>query len=375
LSLILNLEVEKLSLGGDGVARKDGLVYFIPFAAPGDLLKVRITEKKKNFARAEIIEVLRPGPNRQAASCDVFGKCGGCNWQHLSYPEQLLQKDLIVKEQLRKVVDEKTEFFKILPSPKPFDYRNRVQLKYDGKDLGFYARNSHKIVSFSKCWITDPAINAEISKLKISLNSTPVSKLELYLDSDHRVHKSVDGTGEAGGFSQVNTDQNAILIDKVMEWTSQLNPKQIYDLYAGSGNFSFPFAEKFKESFVDAVELSSVSVDQAKKIQISESKFKNRLQFHCADVAHFLNTISVESNDLIFLDPPRVGCADTVIDGLGSSEVSRIFYLSCNPATLARDIARMQKLRPWRLRKVQPLDMFPQTDHIETLIELSIDSQ
>jgi 23S rRNA (uracil1939-C5)-methyltransferase len=373
----LELEIEKLSLGGDGVARKDGLVYFVPLAAPGDLLSVKITEKKKNFARAEIIKILKPGPSRLKPPCPVFGKCGGCNWQHLSYHEQLKQKNLIVREQLRRVTNAETIFLDIVPSPKPFNYRNRIQLKCDGKNIGFYAKSSHQIVGFDECLISDPQINSKIRELKNGVGKSIPERIELFLDETGQVHQTHENSNEeeAFGFSQVNTEQNLNLIQTVLQWTKDFKPRLILDLYSGSGNFSFPFVEAFSEATVVAVELSSASVGRGQMLQEKRKIASEKLQFRLSDVGQFLKKQSVDSADIIFLDPPRIGCAEEVISSVAQQRPERIFYVSCNPSALARDLARMQLVAPWKVVRVQPFDMFPQTDHIEVLVELKIDTE
>jgi 23S rRNA (uracil1939-C5)-methyltransferase len=376
---ILEVEVEKLSFGGDGIARKDGLVYFIPRSAPGDLLQIRLTEKKKNFARAEIVDILKAGPSRIQAPCPYFGRCGGCTWQHISYEEQLKQKQAIVEEQLNKVLSRKIEVLPILPSPNPFRYRNRIQLKFDGKNLGFFARQSHNIIDIDDCLITEEVLAGEITTLKNELrakNQAATPKIELLRTPQNKIERVFEDSPYEGiGFSQVNTRQNENLVHTVLNWMKPYRTSQIYDLYAGAGNFTFPLMTEFSQASFAAVELSEKSVQQGQNYVRSQNISPKKLKFYLSDVELYLKRTPLVEGSLVLLDPPRAGCSENVVRTLAvQKKIQKIFYISCNPAALARDLERFQKFGNWTPLRVQPFDMFPQTDHVETLVELGIDS-
>ncbi len=374
---ILELEIEKLSFGGDGIARKDGLVYFVPLSAPGDLLKVQTTEKKKNFARAEILEILRPGLSRILPPCPYFGTCGGCDWQQISDDEQLKQKQMIVREQLAAHITSRTEILPILASPKTFRYRNRIQLKFDGKNLGFFARQSHQVIDIQDCPITEQEIADQIPLLRVRLAGTPaVAKIEILRTPAGKIQESFEGSPFEGvAFAQVNSAQNEKLIETVLQWMAPSDPRLIYDLYAGSGNFSFPLLTQFPKANLTAVELSAKSV-QAANILLKERNISPaKARFYLSDVELFLKRQVLDPESVILLDPPRAGCSENTIRSLCSQKLKRIFYISCNPAALARDLGRFKTLGGWTAVRVQPFDMFPQTDHVETLVELAVDSE
>lgn len=375
----VELEIEKLSFGGDGIARKDGLVYFIPRSAPGDLLRVRVVEKKKNFARAEIVEILKEGPSRIQAPCPYFGRCGGCTWQHISYEEQLNQKQRIVEEQLAKILPQTTQILPIVPSPEPFRYRNRIQLKFDGQNLGFFARQSHQIVDIDDCPITEEALAQEILPLKkelLSRKEKAIAKIELLRTPENKIEKVFeDSPFEGVGFSQVNTRQNENLIKTVLEWMKPHKTSHVYDLYAGAGNFTFPLLTEFPQAALTGVELSDKSVRQAQSFIRNQNISPKRIQFYLSDVELFLKRTTLAKGSLVLLDPPRAGCSENVVRTLAvQKEIQKIFYISCNPSALARDLERFRSFGGWVARRVQPFDMFPQTDHVETLVELEIDS-
>lgn len=375
---VLEIEIEKLSFGGDGIGRHEGLVYFVPFSAPGDRLRIRVLEKKKNFARAEIVEILNPGSSRIQPPCPVFGRCGGCTWQHVSYEEQLRQKQQIVEEQLRRFLPKGLRIEPIVPSPMPFRYRNRIQLKYDGQKLGFFERQSHNVIDISDCPITEEVLAQEILPLKADLQrqkSGSVAKIELLRTPQDKIEKVFeDFPFESVGFSQVNTEQNKNLVSKTLEWMKNADSSMIYDLYAGAGNFTFPLMHEFPKASLEAVELSEKSVQSAQKTIRDRQLNSRRVKFYLADVELYLKRRPLEDGSLVLLDPPRPGCSESVVRILAGQKLKRIFYVSCNPAALARDLERFKKFGSWAALRVQPFDMFPQTDHVETLVELGIDS-
>lgn len=373
---LLEVQIEKLSLGGNGIARHSGLVIFIPFSAPGDSLKIEITEVKKNFAEGRILEILMPSSFRTKPPCPVFGTCGGCNWQHLQYSEQLNQKQLILEEQLKGLIDPRLIEI-IQPSPLEFRYRNRIQLKSKAGKVGFFKRGSHDIVDINDCPITLQEITAEIPKLRNNTDPNKLEKrLELQLDRQGKVHLSnEDSPFEGEGFSQINEAQNQNLIRELVNWCKPIQFSQFIDLYAGAGNFTFPIFEAFPKAKITAVEL------HPKSVQIGREKLKTRslspkqIEFYLSDVENFLKRSLIPKDSLVLLDPPRIGCSENVIKYLAQQPLQRMFYISCNPSALRRDILRLKSFNSrWQILRAKPFDMFPQTDHIETLVELGIDT-
>lgn len=374
----IEIDIEKLSFGGDGIGRHEGLVYFVPYSAPGDRLKIKVIEKKKNFARAEIVEILKPSLHRIQAPCPVFGRCGGCTWQHVSYEEQLRQKQQIVEDQLKRVLTSKTQVLPIVPSPKPFRYRNRIQLKFDGKNLGFFARQSHEIVDINDCPITEEPVAQKIPELRAELfskKSKAVPKIEVLRTPDNKIETVFeDSPFEGVGFSQVNTLQNENLLSTVRDWIKNLQFDVFYDLYAGAGNFTFPLMRDFPQSRFVAAELSEKSVSQAQSLIRNQNLSPQKIKFYLADVELFLKRNELAQQSIVLIDPPRGGCSENTIRSLAHQKIQKIFYISCNPSALARDLERLRAAGNWIPLKVQPFDMFPQTDHVETLVELGIDS-
>lgn len=389
------VHIENLSVGGRGVARHQGLVLFVPDTAPDEDVEVEITYIKKNFAEARVIRILRPSPQRRSAPCPVAGICGGCNWQHVNYSEQLAQKRAIVLESLRRIANidlEKSgliDDFAIVPCPNELFYRNRVQFHHEGNRFGFFKRGTNEIVDIDECLIVEKQIGKEIPRLKQFLASKPPGRSEVFIDTNGVLQIQKNSSKEEshleGAFAQVNTLQNENLITKVLEIirghlnsTSQSNfqtnkfAKVIYDFYAGNGNFTFPIASQFPQVRVFSVELNELSVKQAQaRLQglVKKLEWKGLIDFCRDDVCKFLKNNPLAPNSVVLLDPPRTGCESDVLNLLLKNNPELIVYVSCNPVTLSRDIKTLTS-GGYVLSEISGFDMFPQTDHIETITVL-----
>lgn len=368
---IVNIKIESLSFGGSGVGRHESFVIFTPFTAPQDEVAVRVLSVKKNYAEAELVKIFSSSAKRVTPRCSVFGQCGGCQWQHVDYKEQLAQKQGIVEHTLARIArEENLEIGQIVPSPRHFNYRNRAQVRTSGPSLGFYERRSHQLVQFDQCHLLDEKINLEIESLKNKIQKAPTysnSRLELTLH-DQVVNVTSSRQDPNSHFSQVNALQNQNLINYVLELAG--SPLRVdtdnvgfegnaLDLYCGSGNFSFPLhAQGWRIYGVDS---SKNAIRQARSaatpltffsasdcvIEVKKLVGKNR---------HF---------ELILLDPPRTGLEESLTKLIPHLKSRKIIYISCNPTTFARDWARMKSYGNLQLESVQPFDMFPQTFHVE----------
>lgn len=389
----IEVTIEKLAIGGAGIARHDGLVIFVPDSAPGDELLVEITLKKKNFAEARILEIRKPGPERRVRPCPIADRCGGCNWQHITEVEQRRQKHQIVHETLQKFlrntsVNPDWEFLPIQESPRSFRYRNRIQPKYFQGTFGFFTRRSHQIIEAKDCPITEETLTEQFAAVKATMNAKygsarETQRLELYLDEARKPHWLLMGEEKEGiGFSQVNRFQNEDLLRTVLEWSEGSEYQRILDLYSGSGNFTFPLALKYSNLPVLAAELDPKLVAKGKDLVQAQASFKDRVSFSLSDVGLFLKRTPLQSSDLIVLDPPRGGADEDIMKALAHSQAQKIIYISCHPVSLARDLQNFfaaQDSTPgktrFHLKRVQCFEMFPQTDHVETIAELAVDTR
>jgi 23S rRNA (uracil1939-C5)-methyltransferase len=378
----IQVKIEKMAIGGAGIARHDGLVIFVAQAAPGDELLVEITTKKKNFAEANILKIIKPGPGRRETPCAVANVCGGCNWQHITEEEQRHQKESLVLETLKKFNPQlEFQYLPIKESPRVLRYRNRIQPKFNSGKFGFFARNSHDIVAINDCLISEEALTAKFPEVKNwaeEKKSKETLRMEMYISDQEEVRYGLITDEDDGvGFSQVNRFQNEDLLQTALAWAKIEEGKpdytQVFDLYAGSGNFTFPLLEQFKNSQITAVELNSKLVDRGRA-----SNKNKRLKYFLSDVESYLKRASITQNDLVVLDPPRAGASEYIMRALASAKPKKIIYISCHPVSLARDLKWFfdwnQRLgHNYRLSRVQAFEMFPQTDHVETIAELVVD--
>lgn len=375
----VKLTIEKLAIGGAGVARHEGMVVFVPQAAPNEDVLVEVTLVKKNFAEAKIVEILNPSPARRPPPCPVAAVCGGCNWQHLTEEEQLQQKEKLVLETIKKFNPNlELEYLPIKKSPRSLRYRNRIQPKFKNGKFGFFTRNSHEIVEIEDCLITEEMLTEKFPEIRSwaqKKQSKELQRLEMYISDEGEIRYGLINEEDDGiGFSQVNRFQNEDLVQTALAWAGEEPYKQVYDLYAGAGNFTFPLAQKYEDSQVLGVELNPKLVERAK----SKTKDK-RIKYFLSDVETYMRRATIGSDDLVVLDPPRAGTSEYIMRALAAAHPRKIIYISCHPVSLARDLnwffAWSQKLGiKAKLARVQAFEMFPQTDHVETIAELRVDS-
>lgn len=349
----MRIAIEKLVAGGSGLGEVDGKRIFVPYAAPGDVLEIEVDVDHGAWAEGAIARIEAPASCRAAPRCPVFGLCGGCQWQHLAYAAQLEGKRAILREAIERIGKiEGPDVLETLPSPREWHYRNRIQLHVDSKGrVGFYRRRSKEVVEFEACAIADERLNAELKARRGEIASR-----------DRGIALRVE-EGD-GSFSQINTAQNERLQGIVAEWLSAVPHGRVLELYAGSGNFTFAIAKI--AGCVLASDVDQRSIDAARGRQIRENACN--VEFICAPAAAAAAKAIRRLGggvDAVIVDPPRKGCAEAVgaIAVLGPQA---ILSISCDPATLARDLQAFAA-HGYRLVRALPVDMFPQTFHIESL--------
>ena len=349
----MRVVVQKLISGGSGLASVNGKTVFIPYAAVGDELEIEIVKTYPDYLEAKIVKIITPSKDRALPLCPVFGLCGGCQWQHLSSETQLHWKREILLEAFERIAHMKRDDIEAkialtLPSPKQWHYRNRIQLHVDSKErLGFYRPRSKEVVEFEKCYIADERLNEQLQKER-----------EYFRKRGKGVALRLDES--EASFLQINSEQNQVLRKTLIEWVNALPHRRVVELYAGEGNFSFEIAKKASE--VIAVEVDKRAVDSAQKKAFQEKRAQ--LHFYAAEAAEVEQFVQGEV-DLLVLDPPRKGAFEA-LEAIVKVAPSFMIYVSCNPSTLARDIAWLQK-HGYMFQKSLPIDMFPQTHHIESM--------
>lgn len=425
--IIRNLDITSLVHGGRGIGRHQGKAVFVPLTLPGDRIDCRVIKAKRRFVEAELLLVTRPSPLRREPPCPLFGDCGGCQWQHIPYPEQARWKEQIFAEQmLRNLVISGDSLLPTVSAPQEWQYRNRIQLKCQATAnsvaLGFYRHGSHTVVDLHQCLLVDPRIQhvleclrmdlpepslcAGIEQLDLSCGDDGEVRVVLYTDAQQSrllrrwlsafaegqqisaclkengqegcdlLHGSADLAikvdqpeltlnSAPGGFVQVNSAQNRNMVATMLELLQLDGRQNVLDLFCGMGNFSLPIARRAKR--VVGVEDSAVSIASARR-----NAMINRIgnaEFHSADAASILACRQTdESFDLVVLDPPRGGNYQAICELL-KVRPEQILYISCDPATLVRDLAPLLQ-NGYEVASSQPFDLFPQTWHIESMTML-----
>ncbi len=358
----IELTIESLANSGDGVGRFENKVYFVPFTLPQEKVLIEVTENKKNFARGRLIKIIKASEHRQSAKCEVFSKCGGCDWQHLPYEQQLIWKQKNLQDVLQRIakLEDLTCIQPIQASPMNWNYRNRIQVHHDSKGFFYYAKSSKKMVYIESCPIGSEAINQWLKTNK-DLTSVKSQKIELAEMPDGTVKTfRVDKKGRSSlGFRQVNDAQNVFLNEQIKNHVVKNKITNIIDLYCGQGNWSLNLTKKL-------IDVQCLGIDNNKvNIDIAKSQAPSSCQFIHGDAIELLSDKSGWS-DLVIIDPPRLGCSEAVIQQLNQTPPTWLIYISCHPATMSRDLQKLLA-SGWKADSIIPVDMFPQTAHLECL--------
>lgn len=388
---MVQLKIEKLTHGGNGLGEVDGKKVFVPFSAPGDVLEIEIVKDHGSYAEGCLLEIIELAPCRVEPPCPVFGECGSCQWQHISYATQLEWKQKILKETLERIGKvENPNVLPTLPSPKEWNYRNRMMLHVDSKGrIGFYKPKSKEVVEFERCYIAEEELNNQLNARRdeIAKRDRGISLRMKHPGGDTSSCDVSPPGCEMVHFAQVNNAQNEQVKEVITEWIGKVPHETVIELYAGSGNFTFPIATVADK--VITLEIDGRAVKWAR--EHAENEGIKNITFHrlpsdrLREVFH-PPTLKLRRGsappkaslhkghpDVVFLDPPRRGAAET-IDAIIDLKPSIIIYMSCDPATMARDIRKLME-SGWKFQKSLPVDMFPQTFHIESLTLLSIGSK
>ncbi len=363
---VVELEISSLAYGGKGVAKfmEAGVPYsvFVSMTVPGDIVQAKIVSLRHRFAEASLVEIKKKSPDRAAPPCPFFGECGGCDWQHVKYPVQLREKQRLVREAVEKAQKGGFDLLQIIPS-EPYGYRDRARFHSDkgSKDyiLGLKARQSNKIVDIDQCLVCSPQINRRLALARagkegpiLDFATSSVVPLNEFGVSLHYYPQC---------FTQSNFTQNVRLVKVVLDMLDLKEDDTILDLYSGIGNFGLP-ASKLVKSVV-GIEGSPASVMAA-----SENARSHRIRnasFRHSDVLGWLKGHKLKF-DAVIADPPRDGLGDA-FRFLNGSNIKRVVLVSCDLRSLSVDL---RSLTNYRVDKVQPIDMSPQTYHVETVVLL-----
>lgn len=371
----LLLTIDRLAYhSGHGVARHLGFVVFVPFTAPGDKVLAKVDELHASYGEARLVKLVEASPHRRQPPCPVAGRCGGCPWQQVTYPEQLNQKQQLLSAALRKALEESgSSLLPLVAAPEEFRYRNRIQLHRHGKDLGYYAYGSRELVEIEDCWIAEDALVKKFSQVRARSKQPGLpneERVEIARLKTGEIELRAENTDASlSQFSQVNEAQNQRLIELLLNAVKGRSFEHVFDLYCGSGNLTFPLADAFPDALVTGVELSREMI-RAASAASALLKRKSPISWKAENVALFLKSQRTRPKTLVVLDPPRPGCDGAVRESVLRLAPQQILYVSCNPTTLARDLEFWMKNGGYKLESAQGIDMFPQTAHLEAIVSL-----
>lgn len=441
---VVEIRIDDIVAGGEGLGRFEGYAVFVPYGAPGDRVRVRIISTRPGYARGLIQAIVEPGPGRREPPCALFGTCGGCQLQHLAYPDQLAAKERFVRDALERIA--KLELPEGILRPiagmaDPWNYRNKahwaISWNHGRVRIGLYEPRSHHVVEPDPCYIQYPLLNLVLAflrkelqdhefriydertgkgwlrsafakvahsteELMIGLVATTekfptrdvfvadvrerfpgIRSIVLNINSDRGnvlLGKRTEILWGAGfiterignlsfrlsprSFFQVNPQQTAELYRRVAELAALTGSQTVVDAYSGTGTIALALAGQAAE--VWGIELEAAAVADAEA----------NARLNGIGNAHFLLGRTEERlprmvkdgliPDVVVLDPPRKGCDPAVVDAIARAQPARVVYVSCNPATFARDLTQFREAG-YVLRSVQPIDMFPQTAHVEVV--------
>ena len=368
------VKVEDIAFGGEGVARQDGFVIFVPFVMVGEIVEIEITEVKKNFARARLHQVLTPSPDRVSPACAHFRACGGCQYQHIAYPAQLQLKHKQVADLFQRIGGLPPEIVApVVPCPQPYGYRNRIMIRSQWNkpeqrlNIGFVRADCGLVEDIFACSIAEPALNEQIRQVRANPPPKGGIKVVLRLPPEH-------WEVPPDSFFQNNLFLLPQLVAAVRAAVRAGGARHLLDLYCGVGFFGIELADAV-ESFV-GVEFDRRAIAAARRNAAARGRTNG--EFVAATVEAALPALLQRfspAGSAVILDPPRKGCLPQTLALLREQRPGQIIYISCHPATMARDLSILCGDRAFRVVSLTPLDMFPQTQHVECVADVRAGAQ
>ncbi len=366
---IVDLKIEDVAFGGKGVGRENGKAVFVPFTIDGEMISAQITREKKQFAEAEVVDLQERSPHRVNPECPYFGRCGGCSYQHIDYEHQLVIKWRQVRDVLQRIGKFKDIPMRpIIPSPISYAYRNRITVHAQDGMIGFFRRDSHRLIDIERCPISLDEVNQALTELRA--RAPRDGHYTLRAQSGPRV------------FSQANDAvANALrdLIARLIPGDQEL----LIDAYCGAGFFAKRLLEKFEriigidwDRFAIAAAIENATAKENYIVGDVDVELKRLLQIDGVEAAVSAAIRGGIAGDTpattVIVDPPATGLTENVRQALIDAAPATLIYVSCNPPTLARDLREMEQ--KFTIESVTPLDMFPQTAEIEVAVHLRVHS-
>ena len=383
--MTVEVEIERILPGGYGLAHAEGKTVFVSLAAPGDRLRVRVDRQQGNVLFASIEEILNASPVRVEPPCPYFGRCGGCDFQQLAYESQLEAKAEIIRDCLHRIarLDPLPEVV-VTPSPRDWRYRIRAmwQIDKEARTIGYYERGSRRVCDVSDCAVLRPELQGALEQVRAtdwrefppdlkhleivagengvslapSFGAFETKELELPIGRESYAYN-------AAAFFQINPG----LLEPLVEFAlCGVTGGVAIDLYCGVGLFTVPLARRCKR--VIGVESNSNAIRFARR-NLARARLENARVINAAAAGWF--TSKPITADFVLLDPPRAGAESAVIKGIVDLAPARVSYVSCDPATLARDLKKLVAAG-YAIESLRAFDLFPQTHHVETVVRLQL---
>jgi 23S rRNA (uracil1939-C5)-methyltransferase len=354
----VDLKIEDIAFGGKGVARENGKAVFVPFTIEGELVSARITREKKQFAEAEVVDLRKSSEHRVAPPCPYFGRCGGCAYQHIDYAHQLEIKTRQVRNVLQRIGKLKDVPMRpVIPSPRDYAYRNRITVHAENGTIGYFRRDSHRLIDIERCPIAMDEVNRELADLR---------------SRDARDgHYTLRARSGPRVFAQTNDGVANALRDLIVQLIPVGQPLLI-DAFCGAGFFTKALLDKFER--VIGIDWDRFAIAAAKESATEKEAYiagdvETELSKICSHgTAGRHSDAPQERGYTVVVDPPATGLSGQIRKTIVDLAPATLIYVSCNPATLARDLADLGA--GFNIESVTPLDMFPQTAEIEVVAQL-----
>jgi tRNA/tmRNA/rRNA uracil-C5-methylase (TrmA/RlmC/RlmD family) len=365
----IELTIQDIAFGGEGVGRVDEFVIFVPFVALGERVEAEVVEVKKSFARARLLRVLQMSPDRVEPACRHFAACGGCQYQHIAYEAQLRFKHKQVADLFQRIGGiDPAAVAPVVPCPAPYGYRNRIMIRSQWNkpeqrlNIGFVRHDCGLVEDIFECKIAEPALNQQL--VHVRSNPPPKGGIKVVL--------RIPPEGwdvPPDSFFQNNFFLLPRMVDTVRELLKASGSKHLVDVYCGVGFFAIELA-KHVESFA-GVEYDRMAIRAAHKNAQRRGATNGDFVSGSAEekLPELLARFTPGATTVI-LDPPRKGCLPATVELLRQTRPAQVIYVSCHPATMARDLNAFMAAGVFELKRVVPLDMFPQTQHVECVADL-----
>jgi tRNA/tmRNA/rRNA uracil-C5-methylase (TrmA/RlmC/RlmD family) len=367
----VTLTITDIAFGGEGVGRLQDFVVFVPFVAPGEVVEAELTEVKKRFARARLARVVEASQKRVPPVCRYFGECGGCQYQHLDYAAQLEMKHKQVCDLFARIGGMSVErVVTVVPCPEPYGYRNRIMIRSQwdkfkqGLNIGFIRADNRLVVDIDECKIAEPVLNEQI--LRVRARPPPKGGLKVVLRIPPEGWEVPPDS-----FFQNNFFLLPKLVEVARERLRDGGTRHLADIYCGVGFFSIELGD-LVETFT-GVEYDRMAIKAARENATRRARTNGEFLAGAAEdvLPGLLGRLQPEATTVL-LDPPRKGCPPGMLELLRQARPKQIIYVSCHPATMARDVNLLCAGNGFQVAQVVPLDMFPQTAHVECVADLRV---